>query len=399
MKGQISLFVKVISLVLSVGVFIFIVSQYHSYTLKVSKEKEMSRFRLDVLNTLQRLVSKECLAYETTNESIKPVLDAKKIDEFSKKYKDLEPDCAKALGFDYKIEVIQLEKVFKTYPAKKIIEGECEPKNGIAVHRREDAYLFVCSRDLSEEEVREKCCSGSELDGSFPRFLWCKGDLSVYCKPYDCRKFLKSDEECMYIDETTTEKACCIRKTCNAHPWMTECYNINPEEDCEAVSISHIHAWCGNVGTSKRVPIGETTSLSIEKKIWGFAISSGVSSFSPEKARVESVDLSLPITIRYNESFSAEGIIRIKAIKGELEEFYSVLEDVCKKAIDGKPIRLSTYLKLSYPIRKNGNKLCMLDKCKIFVCPLALDFTEIGDGEHVLTIQANLAKNNIEVKE
>ena len=105
-----------------------------------------------------------------------------------------------------------------------------------------------------------KCCGGNELDGTFPRTLDCKDNTKVTCRAYDCSAYFKSEEECEYIDETTAEKACCIRNNCfkkgkDYHPIFVECYNIDPEKDCKEVKISHTyHAYCGIVAQWRKIP-------------------------------------------------------------------------------------------------------------------------------------------------
>ena len=215
-------------------------SSFKALTLK---EKEASDFRTNVLNILQKLVTDEkCLAYTKNVSGIKPVIDIQKLKKFTEIYRDLEPKCARALDFDYNIKVIQFPKEFKTYPGIKFEEGECDPSSGelgIAVEDPRQTFYIHCDKPLTPD-----CCKG-EWDGEIP-FTWDCGGTKVTCKPYDCSKFLRSKEECENIDESTTEKVCCIRSNClpcagHLHPYFMKCYNIDPEKDCKPLSKRHIN--------------------------------------------------------------------------------------------------------------------------------------------------------------
>ena len=126
---------------------------------------------------------------------------------------------------------------------------------------------------------------------------------------------------------------------------------------------------------------------------------SGISSFSPKKAITDEIEISLPVSIRYNQTFSTEGIIHIRAVKGELENFVSTLEFVCQLAKQHKPISFSKFFEFSYPINVSGNKICMLENCKVFSCPYPLNFSGVGVGEHLLHISFDQTTNEIKVKE
>jgi hypothetical protein len=150
-------------------------------------------------------------------------------------------------------------------------------------------------------------------------------------------------------------------------------------------------------------PVGKITNVQVEQKIWSFGLRAGVTSFSPEKAKQEELQLSLPVTIRHNNTFSAEGIIYIYVVRGELEDLISVLEDICEKAKanDTQDINFSKDFHFSYPVNYSSptNSLCMTNSCKKFVCPYDLDFQEItNEGDYSLNFYFNSNSKKMTVK-
>ncbi len=389
MKGQMNFFIKAILIVISVLAFtsIIFISQMSKVT--TVEEKGSSELRMDALETLQKLINtKECLAYEYENVTQKGNLDINKILDFNNTFQGLEPRCAKAQDFDYNIEIIQFEKKFKTYKGMQIKEKECDPENSnwsIAFHGQPSIYIY-CDGDL------EGCCGSGELDGHFPRTLNC-GGRKVTCTPYDCSKYIKSQEECEKIYEDTTKMACCVRKTCNTHPWMMECYNIDPAINCTKITW-HGHAWCGLTITASKEPYGVNYTADINQKSWGFAYLpiSGTSSFSPHDAKKEEVVLVLPITIRYNETTMREGEIKITAVRGELETISSLIEDICAKAEKNpsETLIVARDIYFTYPVLYHGGQLCMMNNCKNIDCAFPINFENITQkGMHNVELNYN----------
>lgn len=135
----------------------------------------------------------------------------------------------------------------------------------------------------------------------------------------------------------------------------------------------------------------EPIQINVSKEEWQF----GVRNFSPSKARFSEIDLSLPVSIRYNETFSAEGVAYIHSVKGELESLYSLLEDLCGKTEkDG----ISKEFHFSFPVTFSDQKLCMEDVCKKFVCAYQLEFENLSEGDYVLRFDVDPAIGKIVVK-
>ncbi|MCK4428758.1 MAG: hypothetical protein KAU95_00160, partial [Candidatus Aenigmarchaeota archaeon] len=115
----------------------------------------------------------------------------------------------------------------------------------------------------------------------------------------------------------------------------------------------------------------------------------GTSEFSPHAAKKEEIELILPITIRYNETTSREGQIKITAVRGELESLTGLIEDVCIKAEEnpGEEIVISRDMFFTYPVEYDRTKLCMVDSCKKVDCNLPIKFEDIKrKGEYYVEI-------------
>lgn len=398
MKSQMSFPLKLSVIILSIAAFMLIIYYYTSFTSLIKEERAKTQFRTEALNVLGKLVtSDECLAYSGFVNSSKPILDISKIEEFVSKYQDLEPDCAKALDFDYSVEIIQLPKEVKTYPGEILEQTECgEAVVGIAYHFKEEAktHYIVC-----ENDGWKKCCGG-ELDTIVPTEI-----CGVWCNSYDCSKYVidtvGNSERMKECQEKISkgEKVCCLFSNCipGEHPIIILCYNIDPEKDCQK-SSGFINAMCGAIALPTRTPTTKTIQSSVQEKIWSFSVSSGVSSFSPEKAKWDEIEVSYPVIIRYDPTFSTEGIIKIKAVRGELEKFVSLLEDICKKAENGEKAYFAEKFYFSYTVKRDGDKICMLDRCKIFSCKIPLEIPEkIERGERYIRISYDASYGKIRV--
>ena len=398
MKGQMSLFAKILFVVAASTVFVLVLMYINSFRRSTIEEREGSDFKMGTMNVLQKLVNdKNCLAFEINGTPQKGIIDINKLNLFVSKYNGIEPECAKALGFDYKIEIRQFPKNFTLYPGEKskkvevMMEYLCsDPDYG------DDFILISCNYD-------PKTCPGiCDACGEFD-------ECNIPDCPSSCGK--EPLKNCPYTGSCDVTSCpigsppngiCCRYLRCpkdacdyviNARaPGHSICWtaygdcNLSRCEDvtCTRGTSSWDHGHCARGTIEIPQPVGEMVNVSIPVKTWGFGVGFGTSSFSPEKARFRELQLSLPTTIRYNDTFSTEGIIYIYAVKGELEDLYSLVEDVCEKAKvnPDQEIIFSKKMHFSFPIYYSGNELCMLDSCKIFECPYPINFeniTEEGD--------------------
>jgi hypothetical protein len=388
-KGQLSFFAKTIFIVISSIAFVVFILLFSKYQKETQAIKESSQFRMDALNILQKLVtSPDCLA-SSGETAKKVVLDKKKLDELSQIYSETEPKCAKALNFDYNITVIQLEKHTTLYPGKIIITGEPTYVNALAFHeaKHDSNHVYY---GLCNFQPDDKYCSG-ELDGftDCPEFCWYNLSLCPVGK-YNpcCVTYICPIEKCEIKENKLGD-----------HPRVVMC-DVDLKRDCK-VFTGFIHRWCGKVAIDMPIEVGEKRESDIERKEWSFGVKThiGISSYSPRKAKKEELTISIPVIIKYNETFSTEGFIYFHAVRGELEELYSLLEDLCEKAESGITLNFSKNFHLSYPVKYSEPYICMTDSCKKFECSYSLDFEEISvGGDYSLKFSINPENKRIVVR-
>ena len=376
--------------------FVLVIMYGTSFRKSTIEEKEAANFKMDVMNTLQELTtSKDNLAYEYNGTSRKVILDKNKIDSFASRYENVEPEAAKALGFDYNIIIIQPEYGFSLYPGDKMVQGELTLSNEFSSHSWGvgDVVYFDCNFNPRDHP---DLCKNTELD-------------SIICS--GCDK--NPREECPYPSSGGRSGICCVYWNCpkdacesvEVKIGMGDCGSgCTVAKGCDLSRCQNLrngHGACGMTYEYTWIPTGETINIDLKEKIWSFGISLGVDSFSPEKAKKEELQLSLPVTIRYNDTFSAEGTIYIYAVRGELESLYGVIEDICEKAKldDSSEIKLSKEFSLSYPVRYYDSSICMLNSCKVFDCPYDLNFENIEQtGNYLLKFDFNPDSKTITVE-
>lgn len=395
-RGQANIFAKTLFLVASAIALFFVILNFIQFQTSTIKERESSNFKNQVLNVLQKLLTDQnCLAYVENKTFYKITIDKKKLDEFTNKFIDLEPECSKALDFDYNIKVVQFEHIFSTYPGELIVPGKPQYVNSLAWHdiHYNSTHVWYGLCNFEPQKEPDKCIG--ELDGptNCPQSCWyhpepwnkCPG--SICCINYICPK-----TKC----QTKINQE-------GGHPYIVIC-NVSLKDDCE-VYLYNLHRWCGKVAIEIPLPVGPSKNITVQQKIWEFGLAAGITSFSPEKARKEELQISLPITIRYNETFSTEGIIYIYAVRGELESLVSILEDVCEKA-SFAPYQKITFTKdfhFSYPINfyisPKLTNVCMLSSCKKFVCNYSLYAENISiEGDYLLKFSFDPSKTEIAVR-
>jgi streptogramin lyase len=143
--------------------------------------------------------------------------------------------------------------------------------------------------------------------------------------------------------------------------------------------------------------------IEVEEKVWSFSVGSektfGTQSFSPEKAKKAEIKIAIPVTIRYNETFATEGIMYVYAVEGDLEEFYGTIDYLCMSAknFPEKEIKFSKSFHFSYPVRKENNKICMLNSCKIIECNVPIKMKEFTDGDYQINFIYDATKKEIDI--
>ena len=165
-KAQVSFFVKVLFIVIASISFIMVVMYFTSFRKATIEEKEAANFKMETLNVLQKLTTDEaCLAYEYNETPQKIVLDKNKIDSFAFRYSEVEPEAAKALDFDYNIQIIQPEYGFTLYPGETQVQGELTLSNEFSSHAwgvsPGQVVYFDCNFNPQDHPT---LCQNTELD-------------------------------------------------------------------------------------------------------------------------------------------------------------------------------------------------------------------------------------------
>ncbi|MEM5883139.1 MAG: hypothetical protein QXQ77_02780 [Candidatus Aenigmatarchaeota archaeon] len=169
MKAQLSFLMKGIYLILVI-ILIFIVSYLttnHTYLLySQSRQFELKE---SALNTLDKLVSSNCLGFETGNTTHK-IIDLGKLLEFVRKYPDFEPDCARDMLFDYRIEVEKFESNISFLGEEEgylvcFTQAPCVTANTyLSAKKYQKRHISV--RDIVENKIKD--CDAILLESSFP---------------------------------------------------------------------------------------------------------------------------------------------------------------------------------------------------------------------------------------
>lgn len=112
MKGQLSYIIKPITLVM---IIVLLIVLYQSISESTVREKLAQKMLNAVAGTTDVLLvlanSYDCLAYRTGTESVySNVVDVKRLDDFSKKYSAIEPECARSYEFGWRAKVYEVGK-------------------------------------------------------------------------------------------------------------------------------------------------------------------------------------------------------------------------------------------------------------------------------------------------
>lgn len=172
MKAQLSFLMKGIYLILVI-ILIFIVSYLTTnHTHLLYSQSRQFELKESALNMLDKLVGSNCLGFETGNTTHK-IIDLSKLLEFVKKYPDFEPDCARDMLFDYRIEVEKFESNISFLGGEEgylvcFTQAPCVTAN---------TYLSAKKyqkRQISEEDIiknRIKDCDAILIESSNPKLL------------------------------------------------------------------------------------------------------------------------------------------------------------------------------------------------------------------------------------
>jgi hypothetical protein len=111
-KGQMSFTIKPFAMLMLVVLLLFLFMFLNSNEVKkenVKKSLDMMAVSTDILLLLAN--SEECLAYRATQSSsaYANIVDVSKLEEFSGKYRGIEPLCSRNYGYGYRVEITEIE--------------------------------------------------------------------------------------------------------------------------------------------------------------------------------------------------------------------------------------------------------------------------------------------------
>lgn len=135
----------------------------------------------------------------------------------------------------------------------------------------------------------------------------------------------------------------------------------------------------------------EPKILKIESKEFSFGLLEkgvgGVDVYGP-KINLKT-QVSIPILIKYNETFIVDGLLIINAYKGFLEEFYSYLDDLCSKDLKNFESTKQFYFDYDVKIEKENDyyKVCSEDVCKKLICNYEIENKEFKKGENIISFK------------
>ena len=140
-------------------------------------------------------------------------------------------------------------------------------------------------------------------------------------------------------------------------------------------------------GTEVQVGVSKVIEVVVNERKWEF----GVNERGPKIDLEETI--SLPIAIKYNETFIADGMLLISGYKGYLENFYSFLKKLC----NSNETEISKLFEFKYEtlIKKEGNKfkLCSEGNCKELSCKYEIEEATFKKGKYI--VMARVKDNKI----
>lgn len=301
MKGQVSFIIKALILILSIVVFSMIIWQAQNFFSGTVEKKYESEFQMNALGTIQKLInSEDCLAFWYST-SQKGVIEKSKLEDFEEKYKGLEPRCARALSFDYKV-------VVRTLPIN------------VSTLKKQDR---IKNFDRCPENRRR--------------------------------------DKCSTVPPTNP-----------------------PKEKSQGKIETDENKWSFGIGTNKSSDNG----------------------FSIGNARKNSLEMRIPVSVRYNPHNYKQAIIKFKAVRGKMERLGSYINKVCEMGEENnKDVKLSLEISFNNPIKfhnKTKPKICMIGRekvCKILDCKPDVEFANIKEGiNYLLSIEYINKDNKVMVK-
>lgn len=140
----------------------------------------------------------------------------------------------------------------------------------------------------------------------------------------------------------------------------------------------------------------EERTIKIERKEWNFGLKNleaigSKTSIGPKISYETSI--SIPVVIKYSETFMTDGLLVMNIYKGFLESFYSFIDSVCNMELS-EEFEISKVFYFDYDVKVYNDKICSENVCKKLVCSYEIAEKEFKKGENIVTIK--LRNNKIE---
>jgi len=458
-KAQASLITKAVFIILAMVIVSFVSYQLFSFTFSSQKIKEHEELLLKANDILQTLISSyTCLAYKDLGKiesypkefSTQKIVDMNKLNDFTTRFFDVQPECARDFNIGYRIKVetfpINISaakpgptedvfgKIFRLIDGKKVVfsldvsgsmgdpAGKCDVdpnhKNSKICCLKKFMYGFI-------DEMKPESKIAVNVFGTFNAFV--KWIITPLIEIDDNRIKLKSYIEPLIPEDSTPmciglEEAFKLAITENAHAivLLTDgnenvgCERKTSVQVAQDYSSYKIPVYTVGFGSGANMQILEDVAritggdafyaetceeliseegiknVSIPSYSWEF----GNMNFSEEDALKEEARLSFPVIVAINSSTFLPGIIQIRVVSGDLEKLRGGIESSCLTNLDK-----SSYYEFSYPITIKSEKVCMRFKrgevCQKLTCKKYIEPKTIQPGKYYVTFR-NL-NNKLEV--
>lgn len=175
-----SYIIKPLTLVMIIALLIVLYSSINS---SVARERK-ARQSLNLVNSAENILlvlanSKDCLAFKSISASglYANVVDVNKLNEFSLKYSDVEPDCARSYDFGWRVNVTEINRMHPEEPTKawEFGAGQFEDQLDLAWRGSQEISMPIAirygDRDVRPGMMRVKVVEG-ELESIAGTIDW-----------------------------------------------------------------------------------------------------------------------------------------------------------------------------------------------------------------------------------
>lgn len=360
MKAQTSLLMKGIYLIVVFVTISIALNRVVSLNLVSTEEEKNFQQRDKATSLLETLAgSSECLAYEEEGSaegeilelSLHRILDKKKLDDFSSRFSDIQPECARDFTSGYRIDV-------ETFPVEISSEGFAPSTSSTTT----TTAPLIPSNCNFHDECSQACnylgWESFNPRGTFIGYGNCP--YGVYgCMIRDC---------CIGQCNRATGDCYCARTIFVVTQYGSVC---PPSYTCGSDCRCH----------PKEIVPKEELNVKIPPMFWKF----GDLEFSKKEALQESISVSIPVVVFIDERNFIPGKMTITMVSGELEEFRGSIDKSCISGIDFQE-SFTFHYPVSFENTVSGYRVCLeIDgkkTCQNLACKKTIIFSGIPNSGH-----------------